>query len=180
MKKQILLFVVLCLLLSCGGQKKTLTSRFKKYEIIDNSSGIPHVSIEAFSYPTKIKSELKNIFNLSERAQKELIRVVSKNGENIDNLHSKLGMSIKPKTQAKTIEDRTFFDRTVVFSVENEDNIIGSNRIQRIEISMYPKDSTQMEFVSWDKLATKYGTFDLGKITSSDTSSFSISPAFGP
>jgi len=178
MKQHYILVLSVLILSSCVTQKKIVTKRFETFKIkrIKNQKPDDNVDIKAFSFTTKQNKVPKNIFDLSERGQKELIKAMSKNSSENEGLTNKIASSIKKVAPPKKVIDKTTFDRTIVFSVENKRKILGVNRIQRVEINISPTTTGQFEFVSWDKIASEYSSIDLGKITSSDTSTFSISP----
>ncbi|NVM66873.1 hypothetical protein FHW88_005191 [Mucilaginibacter sp. SG538B] len=119
----------------------------------------------------------KTITDLSDRGQGSLVEALNTKTKTPKELVSALAGSLKESQTAGGTKGTLLWKKRIVLNVLKVDKE-RANRLQQILFTMEIPVALQnnVEFVSWDKIATESQVIDLGKITSGSTTSTSFSP----
>ena len=175
MKQLITISIITILIVSCA--KSKLTTRYKEMEVKELPSNEinKYIKINAFSFDVGQSSANKSIFDLSEKAQANLIGEVSKKSKSNEEIFSTLDSKFTSKPKVLSDISKLVFTKRVVISVEDIKGINGADRIESFTATII-HEKNNLEFQYWDKIVTKYQEIDIGKISYSNTGGFSVSP----
>lgn len=173
-----LMLAVLLPLVSCSTNGH-LTRRYKKITLSPTDKINEYVKVEAYVIEKDKESGTpkKSLFDLSEKAQKELIKQIAiketKSSDLIDNLTKPLSASSTPAIE---LIDFTKFERRVVITLKNISSY-PADRISKADIKLKLDD--KLRLLSCNRLATEFQTLDLGKLNFSNTFSGELSANLG-
>ncbi len=186
MKKYTIL-AMLCLSLVGYGQSTRLYKKLKDVIPVtktDEANKLVQVTMpEAIVKPHSKTSKPRKIFltDLSDRGQAAYIKgygttIGSGQGEVLHKLLSKPLKEVIKKKQS-VHEDYTFYDLHLEFDVRNVHSPIDANdgRIGQLQLSLELDNTTDLEFVAFKNLNTRYEIVDFGDIEVSRTRNFSLS-----
>lgn len=179
MKKLIFSIVALTVLLSCNTPKVMRYYKSEKESRIISADTIlinNLFEINAFTLDPSVANE-KSIFDLSNRAQSALIESLNSKSKATEELMAAITSPLDKATSPDATKGSISWKKRVVINIDKKDTEV-ANRFQQIWLIMEIPDNLKdkVEFVNWDKIITETQTFDLGKITSNNTSGFSFSP----
>jgi hypothetical protein len=164
------LFLLITCTLFITGCSTASTRRYRSAEPLCSNSPNRSVDVAAFSFSAPPSSSQAPILTLSERGQAALIGAVGGDPEKASKLLLALGLN-SPKA-TPSVDDRTTFRRRLVLSLDNN-SACPADRISwaRLHLSL---QNTYGRFLSWDKLISEHDTVDLAKITTAQTTAFSV------
>ena len=182
--KQITIFILLFLAVIVSGcfHELRYTNNYRKLlrpKPASKSDSIVTIDFESrpYSYSSKSPS-LKTIFELPEKAQKELIKAYADKDTTSELLRQSL---IKPLEKAKSKPEKVFNERFINISRRFSFNVSDnwkpkypSSRIENIRIDVELK-SDVVRFSDFIDFQTKYETFDVGAVSRTSSKSFSVS-----
>lgn len=184
----VLCVAILLISLSSGCTHPELTRRFSEAQWEKpEKEKTPHEYVNVSLYTMNTPEESKTfLYQLSAEGQAAYINEIgkrfTKNEDFYEALQTKQG-------KAESGTDKSLFHKRLVFSVSKEigewgvDNNVGpADRICALKIVLKPcprdKGATA-KFLEWDKFLTAYDTVDLGKITRTQSSQFSMALRLG-
>ena len=146
-----------CLPLRLGSE---VTRRYKQRSFITDSIN-HYAEITAFSLPVP-DPEQNGILALAPPAQAEFVRGVAAHAATGQAIASGIAAPIRVDAPPPGARNLARITRRVVFSIENR-RLDSADRLQSARIRMAVPDS--VSYVSWDKIATKHNTVDVGTLT---------------
>ncbi|WP_430402795.1 hypothetical protein [Fluviicola sp.] len=178
MKKLSLALVAVTVLFACQTPK---VMRYYKSEkgtqtITSKTSMDSLFEINAFVLDPSVGAN-KTISDLSDKGQGALIEALNSKTKTSQELVDAIAAPLEEAVTPGSTKGSITWKKRVVISIAKMDNE-AANRFQQVWFTLEIPDSYKgkVEFVSWDKIITETQTYDLGKITSSRTVGFSVSP----
>ena len=166
----------------CSGQKISLVNTYKR--IVETSEevsdGSEIVSLDFSSSPytnSKKETESKTIFNLGEKAQKELIKAYSSKDTSSLLLRKSLVEPLEKKVSEKEKVFNYKFNkihRKLSFKIEDVFGKSPNNRIESLEIELHI-DNRQVNFLEFIDYQTTQLYYDIGTLEATSNRNFSIS-----
>ncbi|HEV2148210.1 MAG TPA: hypothetical protein VGR37_12470 [Longimicrobiaceae bacterium] len=123
---------------------------------------IHYAELTAFSLPVP-NSDPNNILALAPEAQAEFVRGVAAHASTGRAIAAGIAAPIKSDSPPPGARNLARISRRVVFSIENR-SPSPADRLHSVRIRMELPDSN-MSYVSWDKIATKHNTVDVGTLS---------------
>ena len=174
--------VLLCALVvvGCPGLRPKLTKHYEKvtFEPALGQSPTPGnadlVSVTAFVSSVRKKKATRTVFDLESRAQAAYVERVAdylKDTKSPSQLAAALGAPIAPSPKASVELDRSLRQKQVVLSVETG-TMRPASRLMQTTATISLQGAAK--FRSWNRLATEYGTVDLGALTFSQDNKFTL------
>lgn len=150
----VMLFAPACMPLRL---RPEVTRRYRQISHAEDRTG-RHAEITAFSLPVP-NSDPNSILALAPAAQAEFVKGVAAHASTGQGIAAPI-RSDSPPPGARNLAR---VSRRVVFSIENR-SPNPADRLHSVRIGMKLQD-TAMSYVSWDKIATKHNTVDVGSLT---------------
>ena len=161
-------FAVAATLVSAGCAKPVLTRRYKALAA-GASLGTGDVQLTASVFPIDAPAQ-RTIFDLAGEGQAALVAAVASVSVTGGSLHSALAAPISRGSTG--VVDKTSFSRRIVLSVSADHKGL-ADRLDFSRITLTLGKYLEAEFRSWNQLATRFDTVDLGKLTFTQKDSLS-------
>lgn len=160
MKAALATILVFSIAVSLGCAKPGLTRRYAALEP-GQPVGTGAVQLTASAFPIDPPSQ-KSIFDLGSEGQAALITAIASQTGSTP-LHAALAAPIS-RNPSPGVVDRTSVSRRIVLSV-SADHAGLADRLDYSDIMLTLAPASPAKFASWNQLATKHETVDLGKLT---------------
>jgi hypothetical protein len=150
------------------------TRRFAAYSFTEQRADSPLVRLSVFSIPVPPGDGPRGLLDLAEGGQAEMVKAMADRTESAPSLAQALAIPIAAETPTLPLVDRSTLKRRVVFSVEN-DSDGPADRVNRarVRVRLPQAGARNPTFVGWNRVESQYQTIDLGKLTSTQSSSTS-------
>ena len=179
MKKLIISLFALFALCACRTPK---VMRYYKSEntpqTINSQNLIDNLfKVNAFVLDPAAGADKKTISSLSDKAQGALVEALNSKTKTPEELIAAITLPLEESASLGDIKGSLTWKKRIVINITKMDKE-HANRVQQVLFTLEIPDSlkSKVEFVSWDKIVTETQSIDLGKITSGNTTGFSISP----
>lgn len=172
----ILFTLMLC---ACGSQKVLMYEKASSEENLKQTTNNlkDFVTVNTFVLDP-VASAAQFATGLSDRGQAAYIEAVTSASKSAEELNNYLVRPFKEAISPTRTKGTLFIKKRIVINVSNNRNS-NADRINDVKVSLLipQKFRKELEFVSWEKLATEHQIVDLGKITSGSTGTLSINPS---
>lgn len=151
----VVLFVPACMPLRLSPE---VTRRYRQSSHIQDT--IHYASLTAFSLPVP-GSDPNGILALAPEAQAEFVKGVAAHASTGRAIAAGIAAPIRSDSPPPGARNLARISRRVVFSIENR-SVRPADRLHNARIRMLLPNS--VSYVSWDKIATKHNTVDVGTL----------------
>jgi len=162
-----------CVLLAGCAQPVLL----KHYKVRDTSieANLPMPSLTLSVFPASVKSPDPTpvVLQLAEKAQAELVKAIAErtpaSGPNASaNLLTAVLATAKPNVAACGFADKTWQTKRLNITLLGQ-MPLPADRVDRLEITLVPKDAAPIKFTSWDRFESAYFSYSFGSATYTQT-----------
>jgi hypothetical protein len=133
----------------------------KRYAVVTGSVGDGTVSLSASAFPIDPPGP-KTIFDLAGEGQAAAVAAFAAKSENLPGLQAAIAAPIA-RASNSGIQDVSTISRRVVLSVGASHRGL-ADRLDASTVTLHLKADGPAKFKSWNQLATKFETIDLGKM----------------
>ncbi len=168
------------LLYGCIGNGR-LTRRYKSIEIRENQPIDQFISAGAYVIASEkgANPAPKTVFDLSPKAQAELIKAYAAKETKSDSLIVKLTAELSSqKAKEIKIVDYTIHEKKIVIPIQNKSHY-PADRIAKMTVHLKLPENSGFTIISCNKLETQYQSYDLGKLTATATNQAELNASFG-
>ncbi len=178
------IIVIICVCFGCAHTE--LTRRYKSIEFDEaKDKSDRYVQVSAFVIDTPESSTSTSISKLTAEGQHGFFKAVGSKAKDMKEVYEALLHTGSEDEEKKTI-DKTVFKKRIIFSVEKDlpwkgkADLTPADRLNTLMVKLNLQDNENDPiFASMDKLTTKYGTVDLGKLVRTHTTKASLDMSIG-
>lgn len=154
-------------------------------DCIANNCSRARMLVTAFAFPGEIKKPTAHLIKeLSEKGQQALVEQLgeasrgSVRNPDQDIQRLQKALLFMPAPTPVTVIDKTVFRKKIVVSYDDLNRVPGE-RFDFTKVTIKIPKEESLAFESWDRIETKYESVDLGKVSATGTSAFSVDATFG-